>query len=148
MESSQESLGGAKIRWRWLRLMYVYTIVLSGMLGLGILVAPQWTTSVMGWSVDAPIAVGIVASVYVAFGVLAAFGLRKPLTFVPVLLLQLLYKVVWLGGVFLPLLVNNRLPETGFVFAGVFASYIVGDVIAIPFRYLFSSRSADRPSLD
>lgn len=126
------------VRWVWLKVMYVYTIVLSGGLGLGLLVAPRTVKSLMGWPAEEPVAVGIVASVYTAFGILSILGLREPLKFVPVLLLQLTYKTIWFIGVFLPLAIAGQLHSYVLVFAAVLASYIVGDLIAIPFRYVFS----------
>jgi hypothetical protein len=65
-------------------------------------------------------------------------GLRDPLKFAPVLLLQLCYKSVWFVGVVLPLLVRGRFPGYGLVTAAVFATYIAGDLVAIPFRYLIA----------
>ena len=82
--------------------------------------------------------------VYVAFGILSILGLRSPLKFVPVLFLQLCYKAVWFIGVALRLLVAGQFPVHGILFAIIFASYIVGDLIAIPFSYLFAKEQADR----
>jgi hypothetical protein len=130
------------VRWVWLKVMYTYTIVLSGGLGLGLLVAPTTVKSLMGWPAEEPVAVGIVASTYVAFGILSILGMRAPLTFVPVLLLQLTYKVIWFVGVFLPLAIAGQLHSYVLIFAAVLATYIVGDLIAIPFRYVFGRHSA------
>lgn len=141
MSQMNDLVQDTRIRWGWLKVMYVYTTAVAGVPGVGLLLAPEVTTSMMGWVVDGPIALGIVASVYASFGMLAAFGLRKPLMFVPVLLLQLLYKSLWFVAVFFPLLIAGRLPDVGPIFAVVFATYIVGDLIAIPFRYMFGQQS-------
>ena len=76
--------------------------------------------------------------VYLSFALLSILGLRSPLKFAPVLLLQLSYKVVWLIGVILPLLVTGKFPMYAILHASIFVSYIVGDLIAIPFSYVFS----------
>jgi hypothetical protein len=128
------------IRQGWLRFMYLYTIVGAGGFGLGIVIRPQLVRAMLRWPGDEPIALGIVGSVYVAFGLLSVFGLRDPLKFAPVLLLQLCYKSVWFVGVVLPLLIEGRFPDYGLFTAAVFATYIVGDLIAIPFRYLLRNR--------
>ena len=129
------------IRQGWLRFMYLYTIVAAGGLGLGLVIMPQAMKAMLRWPADEPIALGIVGSVYVAFGVLSVFGLRDPLKFVPVLLLQLCYKLVWFVAVALPLLIKGRFPDYGFLIAVVLATYIVGDLIAIPFPYLLARAS-------
>ena len=130
------------IRWGWLKFMYVLTILTAGISGLGIILAPEFIMSVFGWPFVEPIFWGIIGSVYLAFGILSIFGLRSPLKFAPVLLLQLFYKSIWFVGVVLPLLVAGQYPNYGIPMAILFATIIVGDLIAIPFRYLFAKQSA------
>ncbi|WP_319506002.1 hypothetical protein [uncultured Methanolobus sp.] len=127
-----------KVRMNWLKFMYIYTIIGAGGFGLGMLVAPEMIKSTFGWPVSEPIVMGIVGSVYVAFGVLSIFGLRSPIKCVPVLLLQLIYKSIWFIGVILPLLISAQFPGYAIPIAIIFATYIVGDIIAIPFTYVFA----------
>ncbi len=127
-----------QVRWGWLKFMYIYTIVGAGGLGLGILVIPDFIKSVLGWPFEEPISIGIVGSVYLAFGILSIFGLRSPLKFAPILLLQLCYKAITLIGVILPMLLSGPLPQYVTYTAIIFATYIVGDLIAIPFPYIFT----------
>lgn len=128
---------GSDIRWGWLRLMYAYTIIGAGLFGLGIVVAPNFVISTFGWPLQDSVVLGVVGSVYIAFGLLSILGLRSPLKFVPVLFLQLFYKTVWFLGVALPLVVTGQFPAHGYVFAVIFLSFIIGDLIAIPFSYIF-----------
>jgi hypothetical protein len=125
--------GDIRVRWGWLRFMYAYTIVGAGSLGLGLILVPDVVVSAFKWPEQDPIIMGIMASLYAAFGALSALGLRAPLKFAPVLCLQLCYKSIWFVGVLVPLLVRGELPAHGLVFTVIFASYIVGDLIAIPF---------------
>ena len=125
------------VRWGWLKAIYIYTIIGAGGLGLGIIIAPDVVRSTFGWPVQDPIVLGICGSVYVAFGLLSILGLRSPLKFSPVLLLQLTYKLVWFIGVILPLLLEGKLPPHAGVYMAIFATYIIGDLIAIPFSYVF-----------
>ena len=124
----------ARIRYGWLRFMYGYTIVGAGSLGLAIIFSRSLVESTLGFPREDPITFGINGSVYIAFAALSVLGLRSPLKFAPVLLLQLCYKVVWLIGVILPLLVSGRLPTSGMILVAIFMTYIIGDLIAIPFR--------------
>jgi hypothetical protein len=127
-----------KIRWGWLKGMYIYTIVGAGLFGLGIIVIPEVIKTIFTWPVNEPIALGIVGSVYLAFGLLSILGLRSPLKFVPVLLMQLCYKSIWFIGVVLPLLITTHFPNYAIPVVIIFATYIIGDLIAIPFSYVFA----------
>jgi len=129
------------VRWGWLKGMYIYTIVVAGFLGVGIIVMPEMIKTKFPWPVEEPTAFGIVGSVYVAFGLLSILGLRSPLKFVPVLLMQLCYKVVWVIGVLVPLLVTGHFPSYAVPMVIIFVTYIIGDLIAIPFPYIFAKES-------
>jgi hypothetical protein len=126
------------VRWGWLNGMYLYTIVGAGGFGLGIIVAPDLMRSMFGWPGQDPIVFGITGSVYLSFGLLSILGLRSPLKFVPVLLLQLSYKTVWFLGVVFPLVVAGKFPVYGILLIIIFATYIIGDLIAIPFSSVFA----------
>ena len=130
-----------KIRWGWIKGMYIYTIILAGLFGLGIIVIPEKIKTSFTWPVEEPIAFGIVGSVYLAFGLLSILGLRSPLKFVPVLLLQLFYKSIWFIGVFLPLLFTAHFPSYAVPTVVIFATFIIGDLIAIPFSHVFTKVS-------
>jgi hypothetical protein len=91
----------------------------------------------MGWPSQDTIVFGISGSLYVASGLVSILGLRDPLKFVPVLLLQLSYKIIWFLGVALPLAMEGQLPTHGYLFAAIFLTYLIGDLLAIPFSYVF-----------
>ena len=127
-----------KIRWRWLKGMYIYTIVGAGGFGLGILLVPGTVGSLVGGPPVEPLVFGITGSVYVAFALLSVLGLRSPLKFSPILLLQLGYKSIWFITVVLPMLAAGRLPAYGVLPVAIYTTYIIGDLIAIPFGYVFA----------
>ncbi len=125
-----------------LKRMYLYTILGAGVFGLGLLVAPGLIKIILlGWKVTDPIAIGIIASTFLAFALLSVLGLRSPLLFAPILLLQMLYKIIWFLAVFLPLSFRGELSLTAIVVAMIFASYIAGDMLALPFKTLFLDTS-------
>jgi len=130
-----------RVRYGWLRFMYAYTIIGAGAMGLALIVAPSAVISAFRWPEQDPVVMGVTASVYLAFGVLSVFGLRDPLKFAPVLCLQLFYKCLWMIGIVLPLVAVGQLPAHGLVFAAIFATYIIGDLIAIPFARIFRSEA-------
>jgi len=129
------------VRWGWLKIMYIWTIVGAGGFGLGIIVIPNIMKSIFGWPTQDPIVYGVTGSVWLAFGIISILGLRSPLKFVPVLLLQLCYKSIWFIGVVLPLLVVGKFPLYAILHVVVMASYIIGDLITIPFSYVFAKQS-------
>lgn len=126
------------VRWGWLKIMYIWTIVGAGGFGLGIIIIPNLMKSIFGWPNQDPIVYGVTGSVWLAFGLVSILGIRSPLKFVPVLLMQLCYKSIWFIGVVLPLLVSAKFPAYAILHVMVMASYIIGDIIAIPFASLFS----------
>lgn len=126
------------VRWGWLRVMYIYTIIGAGGFGLGMLVIPDIVQSAFGFPPQDPVVFGLVGSLYTTFGLLAIAGLKSPLRFVPVLLLQLCYKAIWVLAVALPLFLSGRFPLYVVLLLVIFATYIIGDLIAIPFSYTFS----------
>ena len=129
------------VRWGWLRFMYIYTIIGAGGFGLGMLFIPGVIQSVFGFPAQDPVVFGITASAYTAFGLISILGLKSPLKYAPVLLLQLSYKAIWLVGVILPLLFSGRFPLYAITLLIIFATYIIGDLIAIPFSYVFSKQT-------
>ena len=133
-----------KIRWGWLKFMYWYTIIGAGGFGIGIIFIPKVILTIFSWPPGDPIVFGVTGSVYLSFALLSILGLRSPLKFVPVLMLQLSYKVVWLIGVILPLLVSGKFPPYAILHVSIFTSYIIGDLIAIPFSYVFSKNDSPK----
>lgn len=125
-----------------LKAMYILTILIAGGFGVMILVAPDQAMDILGFPEPEPIMVGIAASVYLAFGLLSILGLMAPLKFCPVLLLQLVYKSVWFLAVILPLIVMGDLPDYAWMTIAIFAVFVIGDLIALPFHYLLDRTQA------
>ena len=126
------------INWKWLKIMYWYTIIGAGGFGLAMVLFPETVRSLFRWPPQDPIVYGVTGSVWMAFGVLSIFGLRSPLKFVPILVMQLCYKSIWFIGVVFPLLISGTFPLYAILHVVIMGSYIVGDLIAIPFPYVFS----------
>jgi len=127
-----------KIRWDWLKFMYIYTAVGTGGFGLGMVFAPDVFLSMFKFPSQDPIVFGAFGCMLISSGILGILGLRSPLKFVPLLLFQLCYKVIWFVAVLLPFLLVHEMQMYVVVFIVIFASYIIGDLIAIPFSYIFA----------
>ena len=130
------------VRWGWLKVMYWYTIAGAGGFGLAMVLFPETVRSLFGWPTQDPIVYGVTGSVWLAFGVMSIFGLRSPLKFIPILMIQLCYKSIWFIGVVFPLLISGNFPLYGILHVFVMGSYIIGDLFAIPFAYVFSKMDA------
>jgi len=130
--------GPYSVRWRWLRAMYVYTVIAAGGMGLGMVAAPARMQSLLGMPPKDPATFGLNGSMLLAFGLAAIGGIRAPLKYCPLLLMELAYKLIWLLGVIVPLAVQGKFPASAAVQVVIFVTFVVGDLIAIPFRYLLA----------
>ena len=128
------------IRWGWLKVMYMYTLVVSGGMGLGMILFPDTVQSILRFPPQDPVMLGACGSIFLALGLISLMGLRSPLKFAPVLLLELVYKPIWLFAVAVPLFLEGRFPFYVVTMSAVFITFIVGDLIAIPFSHLFRNR--------
>ncbi len=135
-----------KIRRNWLRGMFVYTVLTAGASGLAMLVAPAMVKSSFDWMAGESMMFGVVGTVWLAFGLVSILGIREPLKFAPVLGLQMLYKLVWIVAVAVPRLIGG---DSTYVLPTVlFATFVVGDAIALPFPYLLGARTERQPAAD
>ena len=121
-----------------LKALYLYTILGDVGLGVWLLVAPLGFTTAFGLPESDPYLLGIVGAIYTAFAVGAAFGLFAPMRFVGLVFLQLVYKSLWLGLMFAPRALHGEAPDYAWLIAAVFASYVVLDLLALPFRRLLA----------
>ncbi len=119
-----------------LKFMFGYTIIASFVFGVLMLVAPGLVITLQGWPSQDLLIFGIVASVFTAEGIISIRGIKKPLKFAPVLLLQMTYKVIWFAGVVLPMAIQGTFYIEALLFAIILATFVVGDAIALPFKAL------------
>jgi hypothetical protein len=77
---------------------------------------------------------GVAYSFWAALAVLSALGIRYPLAMLPVLLMQLVYKTVWLLAVYVPLRAAGRSTDL----TQGFAIGIALDLVVIPWAYVFA----------
>ncbi len=82
---------------------------------------------------------GVVYSFWAAYTILMGLGIRYPLKMLPLLLLQLFYKSIWLLGIYLPLSLQGQLDTASEGFLMPFAIAIPLDLIAIPWKYVYKN---------
>ncbi len=77
---------------------------------------------------------GVAYSFWAALAAASALGIRYPVSMLPVLFVQLLYKCFWLVAVYLPLHAAGR--STDLINGMLFGAGL--DIIAIPWPYVFA----------
>jgi hypothetical protein len=86
-----------------------------------------------GWRV-------LVGALWTAILVLSALGLYAPLRYSPVLVLQVIYKTLWLLVFALPRVAEGRARSVPWGIAGSFLIIVLVWPFIIPWGYLFSSQ--------
>jgi hypothetical protein len=111
-----------------LRAMYLLIVV-----GLGIMVWPGVIHHVKPWELKQ----GVVVCMLAAFSALSVLGLRYPLQMLPLLMWEMVWKVIWLSVVAWPLWSAGTIDEAT---ASTAAECLMVVLIpfVIPWRYVFS----------
>ena len=143
MESMALKTSPARIQYGWIRLLYVCTAFMGISTGLIILLAPdRFARNIIGVPYCLPpqdrVIFGMLGGFWLAIGLIAILGLRAPLRFLPIFLVQLIYKSSWFLCVFSPLMISGKFPNHGWATVTINALWIAMDLKAIPWSYLLS----------
>ena len=84
---------------------------------------------------------GVAYSFWGALALLSALGVKYPLPMVPVLLMQLVYKAIWLVAIY-----PRAAGDAGLL--PIMAGGVIGDLIVIPWPYVASLFGTVRPKPD
>ncbi|WP_299437721.1 hypothetical protein [uncultured Aquimarina sp.] len=82
---------------------------------------------------------GVTYSFWVAYATLMGLGIRFPIKMLPLLLLQIFYKSVWLIGIAYPMWSTGTLDATSEGFLKPFLIAIPIDLIVIPWLYVWKN---------
>lgn len=121
-----------------IKFMFGYTMIASLVFGIMMLAAPSLFVSLQGWPEQDLLIFGVVASVFTAEGLVSIIGFKKPRAFAPILLFQMTYKIVWFAAVVLPMAITSTFYIEALAFAIILATFVVGDLIALPFKELLN----------
>jgi hypothetical protein len=92
-----------------IKLIYIANIIIAGWIGITSLFFPKLSSAtIFQNSYQATDVIRLVGCLWLAIAILSVLGLWRPLTFSPVLLLQLIYKGLWLLVVAIPAIKNNQ----------------------------------------
>jgi hypothetical protein len=114
-----------------LRLYLLRLVYLLNFVGLGLSVWPAIIKHAAAWD---PLH-GVAFSFWAALSALAGLGIRYPLKLLPLLLLQLLYKSIWMIAVYLPMRSVGQ--STNITSSMVIAAVV--DLLVIPWPYVFAN---------
>lgn len=78
-------------------------------------------------------------SIWAAFSALALLGIVRTVEMIPILLLEIFYKVLWLILVAYPLWQSNELVGSGIEETAFAFSLVVLPILAVPWGYVFKT---------
>ena len=145
METVQSPYG--EIRFFWIRLTFGLTAFLGILVGGIMMFGPEkLARKVVGIPFVAPeqdpIFFGALGGIWLTVGIMSAMALRAPLKFLPVLMLQFVYKLFWFLCVFFPLMWRGEFPDYGWASVIGNAFWMILDIKAVPWGFIFAE---DRP---
>ena len=97
-----------------LKIVYVANIIVAGWISITSIVSPKHSAVTVFQNAYQPTEViRLVGCLWLAITILSILGLWRPISFSPILLVQLIYKGTWLLIVALPAIKNNQPYPTG-----------------------------------
>ena len=123
-----ETKGVPKWRWYLLKVFYLFVFLAFGF--------QIWSTLITTTEVWDPLH-GIAFSFWAAFAALTGLGIRYPLKMLPLIILQLSYKTIWLIFVYVPLKSSGNLTEGAMELFQANTIGVVLDLLVIPWGYVY-----------
>ncbi|MEM8859026.1 MAG: hypothetical protein AAGD96_11940 [Chloroflexota bacterium] len=92
-----------------LRIMYAINLLGGGVPGAVMILAPTWALSNMFAGTQDPAIFGMTGSIWFAIGIVSILGLFQPNQMKSVIILQMIYKLIWVGAVAIPLILDGNM---------------------------------------
>jgi hypothetical protein len=116
-----------------LRIIYVTNILVAGAIAYYSITSPSAAaTKVFSGAYQPTVVMQLVGCLWLAIAILSLFGIFRPMTFSPALLLQVIYKGMWLLVVALPAILNKQ------PYPAPMAVFFVVWVVVLPFAIPWS----------
>lgn len=127
----------------WMRLMFAANIIGAGVPGLLVTFFPGFAREYLfdGVAQDG-LVFGVTGSVWLAVGLISILGLRNPVPFAGIFMVQVVYKTVWITLVGLPAVAAGD--ERAAFFVVFFALVTLGFAFAVPWSLLFRRAVSER----
>lgn len=111
-----------------LKLVYISNIIVAGYISISSLFFPKVSAATIFQNAyQTTDVIRLVGCLWLAIAVLSVLGLWRPITFSPLLLLQVIYKGSWLLVVAIPAIRNNQAYPSGM------AAFFLVWVLVLPF---------------
>ncbi len=111
-----------------LKIVYIANIIVAGWISITSVFSPNKSAATVFQNAYQPTEViRLVGCLWLAIAILSMLGLWRPISFSPILLVQLIYKGTWLMVVALPAIKNNQPYPTGM------AMFFLVWVLILPF---------------
>ena len=111
-----------------LRIVYILNIIVAGQISVSSIINKDHAaTTIFGNAYQSSEFIKLIGCMWLAIAILSILGLWKPMTFTPVLLIQLIYKGTWLLVVALPAM------QKSMAFPKAVALFFLVWVIFLPF---------------
>ena len=120
----------------WMRLMFAANVLGAGVPGLLVTFFPAYAQRYLfdGAAQDG-LVFGVTGSVWLAIALISVLGLRNPVQFAGVFMVQIVYKTLWITLVGLPAMFQGDERAQFFVF--FFTLVTLGFTFAVPWQQLF-----------
>ena len=126
----------------WLKMVYGGTVFLGLTTGPIMVFAPRLAYKIVGFPErlpeQDPLVFGIVGCFWTAAAIISIFGLKDPLKYLVIPMVQMIYKSMWLLCVFLPMWIWGDFPEYGWTLAIGNFLFLMLDLKGMPFHYLMT----------
>jgi hypothetical protein len=111
-----------------LKIIYIANIIVAGWISITSLLSPKKAAmTVLQNAYEPTEVIRLVGCLWLSIAVISALGLWRPISFSPILLVQLIYKGTWLLVVALPAIRNNQAYPSGM------AAFFLLWVLVLPF---------------
>ncbi|WP_350285118.1 hypothetical protein [uncultured Croceitalea sp.] len=127
-QSFYERKGVPKWRWYLMKTFYGFVFLVFGY--------QMWSSILTETELLDPLE-AVAYSFWAAYAALMGLGIRYPLKMLPLLLLQLFYKTLWLVIAYLPLKAAGSLDETALELYGANGMGALLDIVIIPWGYVY-----------
>ncbi|CEM25233.1 unnamed protein product [Vitrella brassicaformis CCMP3155] len=122
-----------------LRVIHGINVAAAGFFGLSALFAPKFAaTQLFSGSIAPSHSLSVTGALWTSISLGSACGLYNPLPFASILLIQLLYKGLFVVFHTLPWLAGGRKTSFPAIMSAVFMFWIVVNPFIIPWGYLFA----------
>lgn len=114
-----------------LKFMYFINVLGAGIPGFLIVFFPDFAEKYILWPGQDLAVMAIVGSIWLSIGLVSVLGIFAPYRFLPVFLVQLIYKSIWLLSYILPNLQRGTLPESSSILVLIFLLLIFEFILFI-----------------